>query len=285
MPGALRSAGLQLRTAQRLIRRGRGPLRTRLGPLDDRLVFVVGSPRSGTTFLGNSIGSLPGFIDLGEVAPLKAAIPELSQRPSEEAAVELRALLAQTRRLGLVGSLRPVEQTPESVFAAPALALAFPDALFVHIVRDGRDVVCSLLERGWLSAERGGVDDAGHAYGSRARFWVEPERREEFERAQDARRAAWAWRRYVTAARAAARELGERAHEIRYEHLAERPGEVAAAVARFLAVPPDPLAAAFQAAHSTSVGRWQSELSADQVADVEDEAGALLTELGYLRSS
>ncbi len=281
MPGALRFAGLQLRTAQRLIRRGRGPLRTRLGPLDDRLVFVLGSPRSGTTFLGNSIGSLPGFIDLGEVAPLKAAIPELSRRPPEEAAAELRALLAQTRRLGLVGSLRPVEQTPESVFIAPALALAFPEACFVHIVRDGRDVVCSLLERGWLSAERGGADDAGHAYGSRARFWVEPERREEFERAEDARRAAWAWRRYVTAAR----DLGERSLEIRYERLAQRPDELAATVARFLAVPPDPLAAAFQAAHSTSVGRWQTDLSADQIADVEDEAGALLTELGYLRSS
>jgi len=244
-------------------------------------VFVLGSPRSGTTFLGNSIGSLPGFIDLGEVAPLKAAIPELSRRPPEEAAAELRALLAQTRRLGLVGSLRPVEQTPESVFVAPALALAFPEACFVHIVRDGRDVVCSLLERGWLSAERGGADDAGHAYGSRARFWVEPERREEFERAEDARRAAWAWRRYVTAAR----DLGERSLEIRYERLAQRPDELAATVARFLAVPPDPLAAAFQAAHSTSVGRWQTDLSADQIADVEDEAGALLTELGYLRSS
>jgi hypothetical protein len=279
--GPLRSAGLQLRAARRLIRRGRAPLRTRLGPLDDRMVFVLGSPRSGTTFLGNSIGSLAGFIDLGEVAPLKAAVPELSQRSPEEAAPELRALLAHTRRLGLVGSLRPVEQTPETVFVAPALAIGFPEGRFIHIVRDGRDVVCSLLERGWLSAERSGADDAGHAYGSQARFWVEPERKNEFEAAGDARRAAWAWRRYVTAAQ----KLGERTLEIRYERLTERPDEVASAVARFLAVSPEPLAAAFQAARSTSVGRWQNDLSADQVADVEEEAGALLAELGYLRSS
>jgi hypothetical protein len=279
--GPLRSAGLQLRAARRLIRRGHAPLRTRLGPLDDRLVFVLGSPRSGTTFLGNSIGSLPGFIDLGEVAPLKAAIPELSRRSPEEAAPELRALLAHTRRLGLVGSLRPVEQTPEAVFVAPALAIGFPEGRFIHIVRDGRDVVCSLLERGWLSAERGGVDDAGHAYGSQARFWVEPERRKEFEAAGDARRAAWAWRRYVTAAR----ELAERTLEIRYERLTERPEEVASAIARFLAVSPEPLAAALQAARSTSVGRWRNDLSPEQVADVEEEAGALLAELGYLRSS
>ena len=57
------------------------------------------------------------------------------------------------------------------------------------------------------------------------------------------------------------------------------------AIARFLAVSPEPLAAALQAARSTSVGRWRKDLSADQVADVEEEAGALLAELGYLRSS
>ena len=40
-------------------------------------MFVVGSPRSGTTFTGRALGSLPGFVDLDEVQPWKAAIPEL----------------------------------------------------------------------------------------------------------------------------------------------------------------------------------------------------------------
>ena len=93
----------------------------------------------------------------------------------------------------------------------------------MHIVRDGRDVVCSLLERGWLAAERKGGDDAGLAYGAHVRFWVEPERAEEFRAASEARRAAWAWRRYVTAARTA----HERTHELRYEELVERPESVA----------------------------------------------------------
>jgi hypothetical protein len=124
MPGPLRSAGLQLRAAKRLLRGNRAPLRVRLGRLDERLVFVLGSPRSGTTFLAGAIGSLPGFIDLGEVAALKAAIPELSQVTPEAAAPELRTLLRRARRLGLVGRQRGVEQTPESVFVAPALAAA-----------------------------------------------------------------------------------------------------------------------------------------------------------------
>jgi hypothetical protein len=280
VPSPLRSAGLQLRTAKRLLREKRAPLRVRLGRLDERLVFVLGSPRSGTTFLAGAIGSLPGFIDLGEVAALKAAIPELSQVTSEDAAGDLRALLRRARRIGLVGSQRAVEQTPESVFVAPALAAAFPEARFIHIVRDGRDVVCSLLERGWLSAGRSGEDDAGHPYGPSARFWVEPERVDEFARASDARRAAWAWRRYVTAARV----LDERALEIRYERLTGRPDEVAGVVARFLDAPLDPLREALRDAHAGSVGRWEHDLSPEDLADVEAEAGELLAELGYLRS-
>jgi hypothetical protein len=280
MRGPLRSAGLQLRTAKRLLRGKHAPLRVRLGRLDDRLVFVLGSPRSGTTFLAGALGSLPGFVDLGEVAALKAAIPELAGAPAEEAAPELRGLLRRARRLGLVGSQRAVEQTPESVFVAQGLTAAFPDAGFIHIVRDGRDVVCSLLERGWLSAGRGGEDDAGHAYGRAARFWVEPERVDEFERAGDARRAAWAWRRYVTAAR----KLDERVLEIRYERLTARPDEVAGVVARFLDAPLEPLQRALRSAHEGSVGRWERDLSPDDLAEVEGEAGKLLAELGYLRS-
>src|SRR5919109_1116189 len=201
MAGALRSAGLQLRALPRLLRRGHGPLRARLGRLNERLVFVLGSPRSGTTFLARSIGTLPGFVDLGELTAHKAAIPELAGLPAEEAAPRIRRVLDSTRRIGLVAGLRAVEQTPENVFLGEALRLAFPAARFVHVVRDGRDVVCSLLDRGWLSAGRGGGDDAGLPYGATPRFWVEQERAEEFQRASDARRAAWAWRRYVGAAR------------------------------------------------------------------------------------
>ncbi|MEO8289751.1 MAG: sulfotransferase [Gaiellaceae bacterium] len=280
MTGTLQAAGLQLRAARHLIRRGRGPLRARLGPLDDRLVFVLGSPRSGTTFLGSSIGSLPGFVDLGEVTPLKAAIPGLAGLPPDEAAARLRSILETARRLGLLGGLRALEQTPETAFVAPALARAYPAARFVHIVRDGRDVVCSLLERGWLTAGRGGGDDAGHAYGAKVRFWVESERREEFEEASDARRAAWAWRRYVEAGRAAT----ERSVETRYEQVANSPDSVAATLAGFLDAPEEPLAEALRAAHASSIGRFRHDLTKEQLEDVEAEAGALLDELGYLRS-
>lgn len=277
MPGLLESAALQLRVAKRLAPRRGASLHERLGRLDDRLVFVVGSPRSGTTFLAGALGSLPGFVDLGEVAPLKAAVPELAKLSSEMAARRVRRLLAVSRRVGLVGSVRGVEQTPEVTFLAEAVARAYPEARLVHLVRDGRDVVCSLLERRWLSAGRAGEDDAGIAYGPYARFWVEEERRAEFTQASDARRAAWAWRRYVSAARSADAPV----HEVRYERMATDPSAVAAELAAHLGAPEAALREALGRVHSESVGRHHSDLSPEQLADVLDEAGELLVALGY----
>ncbi len=242
------------------------------------MVFVIGSPRSGTTFLGRSLGTLPGFVDLGEVAPLKAAIPELAGLPPQAAARRIRRILAATRRLGLVGSRRAVEQTPETAFVAEEAALAFPEAAFVHIVRDGRDVVCSLLERGWLSAGKIGTDETGYAFGAAPRFWVEPERRDEFRATSDARRAAWAWRRYVSAAR----RLEPRAFELRYERLAAEPSAVATELAEFLEAPSEPLELALRHVHGSSIGRHERDLSGAARADVLAEAGDLLRELGYI---
>jgi hypothetical protein len=282
-PGAARIASMtglvettvnQLRMAKRLAPRRGASLRERFGPLDDRLVFVVGSPRSGTTFLAGAIGSLPGFVDLGEVSSIKAAVPELVGLDREEAARRLRRTLALARRIGLVGSVRAVEQTPELAHLVRAIPLAFPRATIVHIVRDGRDVVCSLLEKGWLGS-RAGRDDAGVAYGSYARFWVEPARRQEFERASDARRAAWAWRRYVSAARS-----GD-VVQVRYEGLAHGPGAVADELADRIEAPAAPLRSALASVHRQSIGRYRRDLSAEQLEDVLAEAGTLLEELGY----
>jgi hypothetical protein len=240
------------------------------------MVFVLGSPRSGTTFLAGAIGELPGFIDLTEVAALKAAIPELVRLEGTEASRRLRRLLTVTRTLALVRDLRAVEQTPETAFLLPAVERAFPEALLVHVVRDGRDVVCSLLERGWLGEERaGGADDAFQPYGAGSRFWVEPGREAEFAAASEARRAAWAWRRYVSAVL----DSGVAVHGVRYEHLTA--DDTAAELAAALDAPVEPLGEALAEAHVSSIGRYERDLTPEQLADVEAEAGDLLLRLGY----
>ena len=260
------------RVARRAVRR------PRLGR-EERLVFVVGCLRSGTTFLGGTLGSQPGFVDLGEVTPWKAALPGLYGQPTDLAARELRRILERVRLLGLAGGLRGVEQTPETVHVLAAALAAYPRARAVHALRDGRDVVCSVLERGWLNRGRGGTDDAGLAYGPQPRFWVEPERREEFSEVSDARRAAWAWRRYVEAAHAAD---PVRTLELRYERLAHDPDGAADEVAAFLDSDRTPLRRSLERFTDASIGRWRRDLNREQLADVEAEAGPLLAELGYL---
>ena len=239
---------------------------------EERLVFVVGCPRSGTTFLGRAVGGLPGFVDLSEVTPWKAALP------SDPSADELRTILERIRRIGLAWGLRGVEQTPETAHVLGAALKAYPQARAVHVVRDGRDVVSSLLERGWLNADAEGRDDARLAYGAEPRFWVEPDRREEFSQVSDARRCAWAWRRYVEAVRTAG--AGDRLLEIEYEGLAG----VADRLAEFLDADGTSMHRALDRFRDSSIGRWRNELTPEQLADVEAEAGPLLAELGYTGS-
>ena len=274
---AIRQAGLYGRTVARVAPRG---LRERGGDPElarERVVFVVGSPRSGTTFLAGAVGAQPGFVDLGEVKPLKANVDRWMSLGEDEAARELRSTVERVRRLAFVRDLRPVEQTPELSFVVGAAVRAYPQSTVLHIIRDGRDVACSLLAKGWLR-EREGHDDARKPFGVHPRAWVEPERRGEFTRARDAARAAWAWQRYLSAARAAP----EHTLEVRYEDIAADPGAAAALIAARLETDPEPLAEALAAMHGRSVGRWRRDLTAEQAADVEREAGALLRELGYL---
>jgi Sulfotransferase family len=251
-------------------------VRERLGGFDERMVFVIGSPRSGTTFLGATLGGLPGFVDLGEVQPLKASMPDLFGLDEPAAAHRIRRILQVQRALALVPGMRGVEQGPETGYVFPAALDAYPQGKAVHILRDGRDVVCSLLERGWLRAGQARWrDQVGE--GQQARFWVEAERRGEFEAASEATRAAWVWRRYVTAAR----RPHERKIEIRYEDMTADPEKVASALAEHIGAPREPLLDRLAAAHDRSIGRWKRDLTPEQLADLEREAGELLTETGH----
>jgi hypothetical protein len=97
-------------------------------PGEERLAFVVGSPRSGTSFTGSALGSQPGWVDLGEVPVLKAAVPELVDLSLEEQAAAVREILQRVRTFGLVRGLRGVEQNPETSYVLAGDLKAYPRA-------------------------------------------------------------------------------------------------------------------------------------------------------------
>jgi hypothetical protein len=187
----------------------------------------------------------------------------------------------------LDGGYRFAEKNPENSFLVPFLADEFPDAQFVHIMRDGRDVTVSHAEQPWLSAAAaaGQRGRGGQLHGPNARWWVEPERREEFPRVPDIVRSAWCWRRFTEAALDGVASLtADQTAEVRYEAMVSDPAGTADTLADFLNLPSfgrDSLHASLARVKPNSVGRWRKVLGEPELADVLTEIGPLLARLGY----
>ncbi len=269
----------------------RNPLSMRaLDPRLRRPVFVIGAPRSGTTFLGNCLGRLPDISYHFEPRLTKAAarcVYDGSWSARRGAAV-FRLSYSALLLAALDGGHRFAEKNPENSFLVPFLAREFPGAQFIHIVRDGRDATVSHAEQPWLaavSAESGRRGRAGQLHGPQARWWVEAPRREEFAQVPDIVRAAWCWRRFTEAALDGVAQLPPgRAAEVRYEAMVSDPAGTADMLAGFLGAPAagrDELRAAMGRARPDSVGRWRNALTDSGIADVQAEIGPLLARLGY----
>ena len=194
-----------------------------------------------------------------------------------------RVLAGHLARKADPGAVRAVgDKTPEAALGCELLDLIFPDARFIHVIRDGRDAVVS----GWAHLHRSG---RGHPIQSVADY------AELFARAH--------WCGYITAARKAAAVFPERYLEVRYEDLHARPHSEVRKLLRLLDVADDDetVARCVEAGSfvrlsggrrrgeedSASqfrkgvVGDWRERLDAETVGRFEAIAGPLLVELGY----
>ena len=245
------------------------------------LVFVVGSPRSGTSFTGKALGSQPGFVDLGEVPPLKAAVPRLAGVPGEAAGARGAARSSSASALlGLVRGLRGVEQNARDELRARGRARS--------PIRRRRPCTCcatAATSSARCSSAAGCGADAAAATmrGSRtARTRASGSSRSGAR--SSSRRARRGARRGPGAATSRAARGGARAHDRASLRGARREPARARRTAsrRRSARSRRRCGARSREVHGSSVGRWRRDLAAEQVADVEAEAGALLAELGYL---
>ena len=155
------------------------------------------------------------------------------------------------------------DKTPENIRRPDFVWRHFPRARFVHMIRDGRDVTCSLRRQPWMKlGDRNPADVTARC----ARYWVER---------VSARHALASDPRYT---------------EVRYEGLVRDPATTLRLLLDALGLdwserlllantPPDDPSGG--PAFTTSVDRWRRELTDAEIAIVEDIAGALLAELGY----
>lgn len=123
---------------------------------EDRPVFIVGLPRSGTSLLEQMLAGHPDVYAAGEVEELGCITRELApqaedQWPARAAVLDASSLawLAQ-RYLRVFPSSaqrarRIVDKMPHNFVRLGLIALLFPRARFIHIQRDPRDVALSIL--------------------------------------------------------------------------------------------------------------------------------------------
>jgi Sulfotransferase family len=282
---------------------------------------IVGCPRSGTSLLtvmldaGPVLAMPPETAFLKHVVGLKADTPGLARKfvaivtadrtpisnwsdfgldrdafARAVAALAPFSVAAATRLFydlyaASEGKERAGEKTPDNVFAMHAIATVLPEAHFIHVLRDPRDTALS-----WRKT------------------WFAP--------SQDWRVLGAAWREHVEAGRRAGATL---AHyiETRYEDLVRNTDAELRRLCAFLALPyapamTDPGArgaariARLKGRQHVSgrmvsrdertsihanlvrpplaerVGVWRGEMSAAERAAVEQGAGSLAGELGYV---
>ena len=253
-------------------------------------VFVGGCGRSGTTVFKEvlnrhprlacgpetSLFGLPFNID-NIAAPW--GIDRTVLEEMQEASPNLIAFVERfaARFLAETGKRRWVEKTPNNVRAIGPMLTWFPNCRFIHLIRDGRDVACSLRHH---PKER--VVD-GRIVPVRSDNPVE--------------KSAARWRDDTAGG------LAYRGHprvlEIRYEALVARPEETFARVCDFIGEAFDPAIltptagaperpgqnlnnpGAGSGITPRSVGRWKTDLSAQERRRFFDTAGELLIALGY----
>ncbi|MBX3029502.1 MAG: sulfotransferase [Chloroflexi bacterium] len=283
------------RTLGRRRRSDPGSLLRSVMPSLDGAVFLVGAPRSGTTFLGDALGHVPEVSYHHEPVATKAAgryvalglwSPARSRR-------FFRMVYRWLLRYGLDGGRWFAEKTPTNAFLVPFLAETFPGSRFIHIIRDGRDAAASHLQKPWHRADSalsGRREPGGYLYGPWAPWWVPVAERAAFESGPDILRMSMSWRLYTEAALQDTSSLGSDRHlELRYEDLVRSPGVVGERILDFLGVERaasrERLRDALATADPGSIGRWRELLDPAAQAVLLQDAGALLRRLGYLDPS
>jgi hypothetical protein len=142
-----------------------------IGTTFDRPVFIVSPPRSGSTLLFETLASAPGVFTIGDeshglIEGIAALSPAqrgfdsnrlLAADADEHVVAQLRqrfvaALRDRERRPAPAAAVRMLEKTPKNALRIPLLRKVFPDARFIYLHRDPRQVLGSMLD-GWQSGD------------------------------------------------------------------------------------------------------------------------------------
>jgi hypothetical protein len=201
--------------------------------------------------------------------PAEAVRARLREHPTAEEAIAAVYEVYAERN----GKRRWGDKTPMYMQHLGLLERTFPDARFVHLIRDGRDAALS-----FLAMPRGIVTET----------WAHP---------GSARSVACQWRTEVADARALGRRVGDARYlEVRYERFVRDPAAELQRICAFADLQFEPTMLDYVGAsdaaskpHHRSLARpptpglrdWRTQMSSADIVAFERVAGDLLAELGY----
>ena len=245
-------------------------------------IVIGGCHRSGTTLLRTLLGRHPKIAggaestvflnrvssprEIGDLYGMDPAVIAAWQRQSRSQIEFIERFQAAV--LAAAGKAVWAEKTPGNVLRFGFVRRHFPNAWLVHIIRDGRDVVCSMRRQRWPKpcGKPGSVEEL--------------------------RRCAEYWAQYVTAGRKFAAD--PRYVELRYEDLVRDPEPVLRRLLDAIgfewnaALLPDRNHRAEEregresaAVDTAALGNWREELLPAEQQIVCEAIGDLLIECGY----
>ncbi len=269
-------------------------------------VFVLGCGRSGTKFLYHTLLSAGGFavyhaesnafnllgLRFGNLASRRNRrrllneyytsklfhrtgldpkdIDERVMEDCRNAGDFLRIVMeAIARKQGVE---RWAESTPLHMLYLPLIKKLIPDALVIHIIRDGRDVTASLHRIGWIRP----------LPWDRARAFLVP---------------AIFWRWIVSKGRRYGQAMGDDYMEVHYEDLVQNPRDTLVRLGKFIEHdldydriqqvalgsvhnPNSSFRGDGKETEANTIGRWRNMFTPPQIRDIEASIGNLLVDTG-----
>jgi Sulfotransferase family len=284
--------------------------------ISDRIVWMFGSPRSGSTWLMQLFAEMPGVAVIDEsyiplhLVPIGRTVPDgeyfetgqrardpnyfFAERYLSELKPELRGLIVRGLERQLAELDQPTDPSwivikePNGSHAADTMLSLFPESRLLFLVRDGRDVIDSLIDAmlardSWWQKSRGS-NEAKMVNGRlafirhHADLWV--------------KRTASVQRAYAAAPESLRLKVGYEAlledtaggfsEMLDWLGLSVDAETVRAAVEKraFSSIPAERKGPG-KRARSATPGQWRTRLQPGEIELVEEIMGPKLRELGY----
>lgn len=232
-----------------------------------RPVFVLGTGRSGTHWLGESLGGHPEVRATIEIEPMFG----MSTRIALDRRLERKAFprLVQAYKRQIERSPTPIylDKAHPNIWTAEKLKRAFPDALFLGTERNPYATVASMMKHG-------GVADwhrQWRKYPIPNRFLgITKEAAATYADLSLASKCAMRWVAHHRRMEVLKTRLGDALRVISYEALAHDPARMAAELERFLGLT---VAMPVPDVQVESLHKWRHQLTPEQIADIREVVG------------